>query len=159
MLSHSMGVTKHPLFVDLSGLASVPVDDALVVRLQASWAELAPDAARLVEHFYALLFEAHPRLRPLFPDDMEAQREKLAASLWMVITGLSAPLTVNERLRELGRDHVEFGAQAEDYPLVCEALVGAMAEVAGSRWTAELDADWRLAVRQVSAIMIAGTRG
>jgi hemoglobin-like flavoprotein len=152
-----MGVKRHPLFAGDENARSFPSDEVLALRLEHSLVQLGPHAAELTRIFYERLFAARPELRRLFPSDMTAQREKLAATLWAVVGGLDQPATARARLTALGRDHVAYGARPEHYPIVCEKLLESLVEVAGDEWDAETIADWRTALERIAAVMIEGT--
>jgi hemoglobin-like flavoprotein len=149
-----MKVTIHPL----SGAPSVPpgvaADAALIKRLQESFRALLDAHPSLADHFYARLFQGHPELRSMFPRDMANQKKKLLDTLNLIVENLQAPLTVRARLEKLGESHVAYGARPEHYPIVLSALVGAIAEMAGPNWTADLEDDWTSAISMVAAIMI-----
>jgi nitric oxide dioxygenase len=153
-----MGVTKHPLFVDDGSSGAIPPDRALIRRLQSSFAHAAASEGKLAERFYARLFAAEPEVRALFPADMAAQQEKLFATLAQVVVHLQNPAITRPMLEDLGREHTGFGAKEAHYPLVCEMLTRALADVSGDAWNAELEHDWRRALELLSAIMIAGAR-
>lgn len=151
-----MSITRHPLYDDPRSLAPAPLDVGLVGRLETSFRAIAGRADLLVERFYDRLFRRAPGVRPLFPTDMTEQRRKLVAALAFVVQHLRSPDEVLPRLRQLGAKHVEYGAQAEHYPVVCEELVLAMGEVAAESWDEEIERDWRNALHLVSAAMLAG---
>jgi nitric oxide dioxygenase len=148
----TMGITKHPLFVD-GGLGAIPPDRALMRRLQASFAR-ATTSGILAERFYARLFQEHPELRAMFPSDMTAQKEKLFATLAEVVAHLHDRESSKRVLEELGREHAGFGAREEHYPIVCDNLARALADASGDAWNAELDRDWRRTFELLSSIMI-----
>jgi hemoglobin-like flavoprotein len=152
-----MSVTKHPLFLAANAAQAVPVDRELIARLRASFARLAPRADELTTLFYGRLFAAHPALRPLFPEDMAAQRTKLAQTLAFVVASLEDSAALRAATDRLGRAHVGYGARAEHYPIVAETLVGAMAATAGKDWTEGMDRDWRTALERLAAAMLAAT--
>jgi hemoglobin-like flavoprotein len=149
-----MGVTKHPLYSGASDPGGVPIDRGLVARLQTSFARAAAQGDALADRFYARLFAGNPELRSMFPSDMTEQKEKLFATLAEVVAHLHDPVSSIRALDELGREHATFGARAEHYPIVCDALARALAEVSGNGWSDELDRDWRGALQLLSAIMI-----
>ncbi len=151
-----MSITRHPLYDDPRSLAPAPLDEGLAGRLEASFCGMAGRADALAERFYERLFRRAPAVRPLFPDDLEAQRKKLVAALAFVVQHLRSPDEVLPRLRALGTAHVKYGARPEHYPVVCEELVLAMGEIAGDAWEPEIERDWRNALHLVSAAMIAG---
>ena len=151
-----MKVTRHPLCPAAPGLQNIPADEALIRRLEASAAILFERSDVLADRFYHRLFRTHPELRRLFPTDMTNQKKKLVDSLVMVVQNLREPTVVRARLEELGRGHVGYAVQAAHYPLVREALVGAMAEVAGADWNADMHAEWTGAIDLVGSIMLDG---
>lgn len=153
-----MPVTRHPLTPDNRHLHSVPVDEAAIARLEKSLEQMTGPGQDLVGVFYQTLFARHPALRPLFPPDMTAQRTKLLAALVMVIEHLRTPHQMLARLYQLGASHVGYGALPEHYPLVCAAIVQAMAETHGN-WSDDLAHEWRTALDLVSEIMLSGARG
>jgi hemoglobin-like flavoprotein len=153
-----MGITKHPLFVDPGGAEDLPADRALIRRLQASFARAAARDGDLTERFYARLFSAQPGIRAMFPTDMQQQREKLFATLAEVMSHLHDPVGSRSLLEDLGRAHAVYGAREHHYPIVCDCLASALADVSGTHWNAELDQDWRTLLERLSAIMIQGAR-
>lgn len=125
--------------------------------LETTFAALAPRADELVTRFYDRLFAAHPDVAELFEGlDMAAQRRHLVAGLQLVIANLRKPEVLGPKLRDLGRRHVEYGAQAEHYPVVAQELLGAMAEIAGKAWTPPVRKAWRAALGVVAEAMLAG---
>jgi len=151
-----MSITRHPLYDDPRSLAPAPLDEGLVRRLEASFRGFAEQADLLAERFYERLFRRAPGVQALFPEDLREQRKKLVGALAFVVAHLRSPDEVLPRLRALGTAHVAYGARPEHYPVVCEELVLAMSEVAGTAWEPEIERDWRNALHLVSAAMIAG---
>jgi hemoglobin-like flavoprotein len=149
-----MGITKHPLYSGAGDPSDVPIDRALIGRLQASFARAAAHGDALADRFYARLFGGHPELRSMFPADMTEQKEKLFATLAEVVAHLYDPVVSVRALDELGRAHATYGARPEHYPIVCDALARALAEVSGAAWSDELERDWRGALELLSTIMI-----
>src|SRR5438105_1483024 len=103
-----VSVTRHPLCESRAArkLASIPIDEALISRLERSLATFSPCMAGLVQRFYAILFARHPDLRGLFPADLSAQTRKLADSLTWVVSHLRQTDVVAQQLHELGRRHI-----------------------------------------------------
>ncbi len=60
------------------------------------------------------------------------------------------------KLRELGAQHVAYGAQPEHHPVVGEVLIASMAEIAGPAWTAEYERAWGEAFGIVAGAMLEG---
>ncbi|MGF1633973.1 MAG: globin domain-containing protein [Phycisphaerae bacterium] len=157
-----MKFTIHPLSTveDMHGThpasqgGPVKVDAALAHRLDASFQMLASHGDALAAAFYRRLLSDNPALRPLFPTDMTAQREKLTATLAWVAGNLEDRPAVTAALAQLGKRHNAYGARPEHYPPVVEALLGAMREVGQDRFDARAEADWRTALELICERMI-----
>ena len=108
-------------------------DDVVLVERDASL--LADVADRFTREFYATLFELEPAVRPLFPDDLAAQREKLLAELGVLVdraTAVASGAPVADlvgRARDLGERHELYGVTAPMYRLVELALLAALRHV------------------------------
>ncbi len=132
------------------------MDDALILRLENSFNLLAPRAEELVDRFYASLFSKNPGVREMFPSDMAKQKQKLIASLVLVIQNLRTTEKLAEPLRKMGGRHVGYGTKPEHYPIVRDTLVGVMSDMAGEQWNDQLTADWNGALDFVSSVMLEG---
>jgi hemoglobin-like flavoprotein len=125
--------------------------------LETSFDLIAPRGDDLMDAFYARLFEAAPAVKPLFAGtDMKRQKTMLLGTLVLLRKSLRDLDPIVPKLRELGARHVAYGAQPEHYPVVGQALIGAMAEVAGSAWLPEYERAWRAAFEIVTGAMIEG---
>jgi hemoglobin-like flavoprotein len=125
--------------------------------LETSFDLIAPRGDDLMDAFYARLFEAAPAVKPLFAGtDMKRQKTMLLGTLVLLRKSLRDLDPIVHKLRELGARHVAYGAQPEHYPVVGQALIGAMAEVAGSAWLPEYERAWGAAFEVVAGAMIEG---
>lgn len=126
-------------------------------RLRRSFKSLAPRLDAVATRFYALLFQRHPEVVPLFAHTSpEVQREKLVASLALCLGLLDRTEDLDNMLQALGHAHVGYGTRPEHYPAVVDALVDALAEVSGTGWSEELAADWRAVLEEIAARMLKG---
>lgn len=153
-----MKITTHPLAdaAVTANLSRVGTDLKLAARLRTSLATLTTDPDALASRFYAKLFDRFPQLRAMFPADMTVQRGKLMQTLDWVIGNLDRPSEIRPAVAALGQRHVGYGAKPEHYPPVRDALVDAMAEIAGKDWSRDLDADWRQAIDLLAEMMLRG---
>jgi hemoglobin-like flavoprotein len=149
-----MSLSRHPLTPSAQALAGIPLDKGVVAVLAASFKGIASSGGDFADRFYARLFEAHPQVRALFPTDMTAQKAKLLDTLAAVVLHLADPKANLHRLQELGRRHKAYGAKPEHFPLVVEAMIGGMRDVAGSEWNPPVEQEWRRALQLVSEVMI-----
>jgi hemoglobin-like flavoprotein len=125
--------------------------------LEESFDLVAPRGEDLVEIFYSRLFAAAPAVGPLFGEtDMNAQRAKLLGTLVLLRRSLRNIDAIVPKLRELGAQHVAYGAEAGHYPVVGEVLIASMADVAGEAWRPEYGSAWAEAIGVVAGAMLEG---
>ena len=126
-----------------------------IARIRSSFAEISAEPRALASRFYAELFAAAPQLRGLFPTDLTSLQGHFEAALALVIRNLEEMRTLEEALRDLGAQHVRWGAKPEDYVLVREALIRAIRRSSTS-WTDVVEADWRRAITAIAVPMLQG---
>lgn len=127
-----------------------------VERVQRSHQQVVAQAGIFSAAFYVHLFELEPQLRPLFPADLTRLQAHFEAALSMVVDNLSDTEKLDRLLRDLGAQHLGFGAQPHHYFVVRQALVAALRDQAGDLWSQELEADWMRAISLVSSFMLQG---
>lgn len=141
------------MIASASASTSSPVADSTLVLLWRAFGtvavvtpfdlELLQVGARAVQssadeftrEFYATLFELDPSLRRLFPDRLDAQRDKLLAELNVLIEHATAVVdgsTIDSLVDEadaLGTRHDVYGVTARMYESVGVAFLAALREV------------------------------
>jgi hemoglobin-like flavoprotein len=122
--------------------------------VQQSFAKVAPISDQAAVLFYDRLFEIAPAVKAMFPSDMREQRRKLMATLAIVVNGLSSLEMILPAASSLATRHVAYGAKAEHYPVVGEALLWTLEKGLGSEWTADVAEAWRAAYATLSEFMI-----
>jgi nitric oxide dioxygenase len=127
-----------------------------IARVQRSHAALRARAVDLPSRFYEHLFVAAPEVRRLFPDDMTRLRAHFDAALALVVRNLADVEMLAQSLRDFGVQHMHWGVQPKHYFIVQGALVGALKELSGDDWSAELDQDWRDAIGTIASFMLQG---
>jgi NAD(P)H-flavin reductase/hemoglobin-like flavoprotein len=113
----------------------------------------AGDAA--VAYFYGRLFAENPKLRPMFPAAMDAQRDRLFHALTRIVHSLSTPEEMEPYLSQLGLDHRKYGVLTEHYPAVGRALVATLRRFSGDAWTPGAEAAWAGAYERATHLMTA----
>ena len=128
-----------------------------VKLLRDSFDALKPRADLLARTFYRILFERYPEVKPLFAHvDMTEQRKKLLQAISVVVANADKPERLEDVATALGARHVAYGAKAEHYPAVGDALLAALATVAGPLWSKSLQKAWGDAYQAVANFAIAG---
>ena len=126
-----------------------------IARIRTSFADISARAARARR---ALLHGAVRRrssaARP-FPVDLTSLQGHFEAALALVIRNLEEMRTLEQPLRELGAQHVGWGAKPEDYVLVREALIRAI-RGSSADWSDTVEADWRRAITAIAVPMLEG---
>lgn len=128
-----------------------------VKLLEESFEKIKPQANEFVDSFYENLFTASPEAKSLFANtSMEAQKQKLLASLILIVENLQTPDFLDDSLKGLGARHVKYGALPEHYPLVGAALLATFEQYLKSEWTPEVKKAWVDAYGIIAEIMLDG---
>lgn len=122
--------------------------------VQQSFVRVAPISDQAAVMFYDRLFEIAPAVKDMFPSDMREQRRKLMATLAIVVNGLSSLEMILPAASALATRHVAYGAKAEHYPVVGDALLWTLEKGLGAEWTADVADAWRAAYATLSEFMI-----
>lgn len=126
-----------------------------IARVKASYEHVSKDPLALSSRFYEQLFLAAPALRPLFPADLTGLQGHFEAAVALVIRNLHEMDALQQPLRDLGAQHVAWGARPADYLVARTALVAAIRSGA-ALWNDTLEADWRQAITAILVPMLHG---
>jgi hemoglobin-like flavoprotein len=126
-----------------------------IVLVQRSFKAVAPIADDVGPMFYARLFEVHPELRPLFPEDMQVQARKLVQMLAMVVNSLHRLDAILPAVEELARRHSGYGVAADHYSQVGEVLIWTLEQGLGDTMTPSVRHAWIIAYATLARAMIA----
>lgn len=130
-----------------------------LARVQRSFADASERPDELSRAFYEHLWTLAPDLRPMFPDDMDAQRQKLLDELSAIVAAVADLPALVARTAPLGARHAGYGVEPEHYELVGEALLAALADVLGAGLDEPTADAWRDAYDLVAETMLAGALG
>src|SRR4028119_749835 len=128
-----------------------------VELLEQSFDKIKPRADEFAASFYENLFKLYPEVIPLFANtDMAKQQKKLLNSLVLVVENLRSPEALEPVLNSLGGRHVSYGAIANSYPAVGQALLMTFEEYLQEDWTIEVKQAWIDAYGAITALMLKG---
>ena len=126
-----------------------------IALIKSSYAEVTAKPRQLAARFYDELFAVAPNLRPLFPSDLTLLQGHFEAAIALVVRNLDEMSALRESLRDLGAQHVHWGARPEDYVTAREALLKAIGTLSPT-WDDTLERDWRSAVTAIIVPMLEG---
>lgn len=118
------------------------MDQAQIMLVQSSWAEVEPLSGKLGEAFYKKLFELAPEVEQLFAGDMRKQGETLMGMISMAVEMLDHQDTMQAALAGLGARHAHYGVQPQYFRPFKEALMWALEKVLGGTFTGDLRVAW-----------------
>jgi nitric oxide dioxygenase len=123
--------------------------------IRRSWARAWGRRETLGRRFYARLFERAPETRALFRGDPDLQAEKLTRTLGFVVDRLEDLEALALEARALALRHVGYGARAEHYGAMGEALIGALRDTLGPAAFDDATRDaWAAAYALLCALML-----
>jgi len=132
------------------------MDPQQIALVKASFSEATTNPGELARVFYDRLFATSPELRELFTSDQAEQERKLTQELREIVGLLDHVNQLVVRTSDLGARHVGYGARADHYDLVGAAILEALAEVLGARFTPDAERAWRFAYNLVAEAMQQG---
>jgi hemoglobin-like flavoprotein len=124
-----------------------------IALVQNSFERIRPILEPAAMMFYDRLFALDPSLRGMFRESREAQAQKLAQALAVVVKGLENPSQLRGAIEALGRRHAGYGVRDRHYSTVGEALIWTLEQGLGDAWTAEVRVAWMDAYGWLSFVM------
>jgi nitric oxide dioxygenase len=125
--------------------------------LEESFDLLLPRGDDLVAVFYQRLFSIAPRIAHLFGGvATDVQRRKFLSTLVLLRRSWRNFDAIEPELVALGERHRRYSVLAEQYPIVGDALIGAMVEIGGQQWKPAYTTCWREAYAVVQNVMLRG---
>lgn len=151
--------------LDASAADPTVLGPVVVARAEGDAAAAAAAAASAPESdyplvfffdtFYARLFELAPQVRPLFRNSIKSQGRALVKMLDTAVHLLDSVDALRPKLEALALRHVAYGAKLEDFGVVGEALLYALAASLGpALFTPEVEHAWVLSYSLMLSIML-----
>ena len=121
--------------------------------VKESWTRFEPVAEQSAAYFYDKLFELDPKARPLFDrTDMQAQGRKVMQMFAEIVRILDQPESLVNEVADLGRRHVHYGVEDDQYDSVGTALLWTLERGLGPDFTPEVRSAWTEVYRLVAAL-------
>ena len=124
-----------------------------IALVQASWQDTLAFPETAVQLFYLRLFELDPALRPMFRGELREQGRKLVAMISVAVNGLARIETLVPVIEALGRRHAGYGVKDEHYATVASALLWALQQGLGQRFSPEAREAWTAAYGLLATTM------
>ena len=103
---------------------------------------------------YALLFTKHPEAKELFANSSPDQYKKLAKAVYAYAANIDKLENLSKGIETITSAQVKTSILPEHYPLVGEALLGAIKEVLGDSATDEIINAWAEAYHFLADVLI-----
>ncbi len=129
------------------------MDAAQIERIKSSYASLQPQWDKVINRCFDRLFVRAPALKDLYPSNMDAVRREYGRVLALLVEKADRLQEVEEMLRDLGKRHRGYGAEPGHYPLLRDALVAGMKDVAGKGWDFQVEFAWKAFMNEIAKAM------
>jgi hemoglobin-like flavoprotein len=113
-----------------------------IALVRASFAKVVPIRAAAADLFYSRLFEIAPQLRPMFPEDLREQKNKLMSMIAAAVGGLNDLDKLVPHVKALGARHAGYGVTAAHYAIVADALLWTLEQGLGEAFTPDVRRAW-----------------
>lgn len=114
----------------------------MVRLIKDTWAQVERYLPEMSQTFYGVLFTLAPDARDRFPVSIEMRRGKLMRAIAHVVQMVDRPDDLVPFLTQLGRDHRKFEVESRHFEAIGTALLAAIRDQLGSRWTPDVERAW-----------------
>ena len=118
-----------------------------------SFRKVLPIGGVTADLFYYRLFDIAPEIRPLFPDDLIAQKKKFITMLATMASNLNEFEKIAPVVEDLGMRHVTYGVIAKYYEPFGAALLWTLGECLGVDFTPPVRTAWTEAYKTLTGVM------
>lgn len=126
--------------------------------IEQSWDFVLLNSSEVGMHFYDLLFQLDPNLRPLFKQDIKSQSQKLVSLITFAVRKINNLNSILADVEALGVRHKNYNVKSEHYATVAAALLRTLEKCMGNKWNGELKQAWVELYTTLSKIMIDATK-
>nr|WP_298413676.1 NO-inducible flavohemoprotein [uncultured Halomonas sp.] len=111
----------------------------------------------IAQRMYVLMFDRYPEVKPLFNQAHQAdggQPQVLAGAVLAYVQLRKEPEKVKETMATVVEKHVSLDIRPDQYPIVGECLMAAVAEVLGDAVTPEVADAWTALYNELAELLI-----
>lgn len=138
-------------------IAAGPIAPEQIRLVRATWTYVAPMAEQAATLFFGRLFELDPAIKIMFAwSNLTVEKRKLMQTIGVAVKHLHRVEDVIPVVRDLGRRHACYGVQDRHYVTVAEALVWALGQGLGRRFTPEVENAWTATCNLLTEAMTEG---
>ena len=124
-----------------------------IALVQGSWKDVLSVAETAAQLFYLRLFALDESLRPMFKGELREQGRKLIAMMSVAVNGLARIESLVPVIEAPGRRHAGYGVKDEHYATVAGALLWALEQGLGARFTPDVRDAWGAAYGLLASTM------
>jgi len=127
-----------------------------VILVKKSWQSFRNiEPAFIADLFYSKLFMDNPRVRKMFPKNMDEQYQKLIAMLSSIVMHASDLSAIDKDIRALGQRHQQqYHVKPSHYNLVKNALLYTLERGLEDEWNDEVKQAWTSCYSAITNLMI-----
>jgi hemoglobin-like flavoprotein len=129
------------------------MDARQVELVQQSFSEISKHSTEVAGLFYRHLFKLDPALRVLFSEDMTLQNASFMRTLSVIVWGLNRSQKYRPVVEALSESHKAYGVQSDHYQTVQTALLEALKQHLGDKFTPEIEEAWAEVYQNIAQAM------
>ena len=121
------------------------LDSKTIEIIKSTVPVLQDKGVDITKHFYKIMFENNPEVKPMFDMDKQksgAQPIALANAVLAAAKNIDNLEAIMPAVQSIGERHVEVGVLAEHYPIVGKNLLIAIKDILGDAATDEVMKAW-----------------
>ena len=128
---------------DTATIAECPIVPEQIELVRFTWTYVAPMAEEAATLFYGRLFRLDPSIKPLFAQtNLKVEKRKLMQTIGVAIKHLHRLEEMRSLVRDLGKRQAGCGVQDRHFDAMSEALLWALEQGLGDRFTPEVRDAW-----------------
>ena len=143
-------LAQHGGYIFLVRTAMTPTQIELV---QDSFMRISRQSQEATRLFYDELFRRAPELQRLFPDDMAQLKIKFVQMLSVIVRSLDHIGEISEDVVDLGRRHVSYDVEDQDYAAFGDAFLVMLDRLLGQDLSPETRDAWASAYDMLARVM------